>query len=126
MPTSKKTPCIFIVDDDEGILDSFSALLGDSGYDIQTSLGDESLLPSIRKGKPQLIILDVLLSGKDGRDICRKLKTDSEMKDIPVIMTSARPDIEKSVRDSGADDYLYKPFETDAFLTMVAKHIKRP
>lgn len=113
---------ILVVDDDPGILDALRFLFEDEGYRVQTSeKGDYA--ESLRDGNgdlPDLIVLDVLLSGKDGRTICRKLKSQDETCRIPVVMVSAHPDAERSVKEVGADAFVAKPFSIDDLLATVA------
>jgi DNA-binding response OmpR family regulator len=116
---------ILVVDDDPDILDAIQFALDDEGYAVATSEKGE-YAENLRDGNgglPDLIILDVLLSGKDGRLICRKLKGQEETRHIPIIMISAHPGADRSVREVGADDFLAKPFEVDALLAMVARYV---
>jgi DNA-binding response OmpR family regulator len=114
-------PYILVIDDDPDILEAIRAMLEDEGCHVQTSeKGDYAeALRDLAGGLPDLIILDVLLSGKDGRAICRKLKEQDETRHIPVIMISAHPDAERSVKDVGADAFVAKPFSIDEFLDLV-------
>ena len=68
---------------------------------------------------PQLLLMDMLLSGTDGRDVCRKLKTDPSTSKVKIIMMSAHPDADKSCREAGADDFISKPFDIDHFISVV-------
>lgn len=113
---------ILVVDDDPAILESLRWLLEDEGYRVQTTeKGDYAeALHDGDGGLPELIILDVLLSGKDGRAICRTLKARAETARIPVLMVSAHPGAEESVKAVGADAFLAKPFALDRLLTTVA------
>ncbi len=118
---SDRPPFILIVDDDPGILDSLRFLFEDEGFRVQTSeKGDyaESLRDE-NGGLPDLIVLDVLLSGKDGRTICRKLKSQDQTRHIPIVMISAYPDAERSVKEVGADAFVAKPFAIDEVLATV-------
>lgn len=112
---------ILVVDDDPGILDALRFLFEEEGYRVETSeKGDYAeALHDDNGGLPDLIVLDVLLSGKDGRDICRKLKGQSETRHIPIVMISAHPDAERSAKDVGADAFVAKPFSIDHLLTLV-------
>jgi DNA-binding response OmpR family regulator len=65
-------------------------------------------------------LLDVLLSGKDGRTIARQLKSQEDTKHIPIIMFSAHPSAEQTAREAGADDFIAKPFEIDDLLEKIA------
>jgi DNA-binding response OmpR family regulator len=114
---------ILVVDDDKDILDSLSTILEMLGYDTQTTTkGDETFL-KIDTFKPDLIILDVLLAGKDGRHICKQLKTEEKTKHIPIIMISAHPGANKSANEAGADDFVAKPFDITVLLEKVKKYI---
>jgi DNA-binding response OmpR family regulator len=116
---------ILVVDDDPDILDAIQFALEDEGYTVTTSEKGE-YAENLRDGNgglPDLIILDVLLSGKDGRLICKKLKGQDVTCHIPIIMISAHPGADRSVREVGADDFLAKPFEVDALLAKVARHV---
>jgi DNA-binding response OmpR family regulator len=74
-------------------------------------------------GLPDLILLDVLLSGKDGRDIVKYLKQHEETKRIPVIIFSAHPGAEQTALEAGADDFMAKPFEIDDLLARVGQYL---
>jgi DNA-binding response OmpR family regulator len=112
---------ILVVDDDPGILDALRFLFEEEGYRVQTSeKGDYAeALHDENGGLPDLIVLDILLSGKDGRDICRKLKRQVDTRHIPIVMISAHPDAERSTRDVGADAFVAKPFSIDHLLQTV-------
>jgi DNA-binding response OmpR family regulator len=115
---------ILVVDDDPDILDALRFLLEFSGYEVKTTEKGEYAenLRDTNGGFPDLIILDVLLSGKDGRLICQRLKNQHDTKHIPIIMISAHPNAKQSVAAVGADDFLAKPFDADELLTLVGKY----
>ncbi len=112
---------IMVVDDDEGILDGFEAMLEGEGYKVITS-PDPDYLKSLNQDYPDLILLDVLLSGVDGREVCKRLKNNKDTKHIPIILMSAAPDVEKSAKEC-ADNFLKKPFEMDEVLKVIKKYI---
>lgn len=114
---------ILIVDDDKSILDSLSLVLQESGFNVQAIIKGEQALKAVSLNRPDLILLDVLMSGKDGREICRSLKTDDKTKNIPVIMISAHPTAFKNLEKIGADDFLAKPFELEDLLRKIEKYI---
>ena len=117
---------ILVVDDDEGILEAFELVLTEAGYEVELSTKDgEYIWGRIKDNRPDLIILDVLLSGSDGRTICKRLKGDKTTKSIPIIMVSAHPDAEKSVKDCGADDFIPKPFEMINLLKKVQVYLDK-
>lgn len=99
-----------IADDDPGIVDAVGMMLEFEGYEV-TSTMDGSTVVDMMNDHPDLLLLDIWMSGEDGRDICKKLKHTMETKNIPVIMISASRDIQTSAIESGADDFLAKPFD---------------
>lgn len=116
---------ILVVDDDLDILDALKFALEDAGYEVTTTEKGEYAenLRDTNGGLPDVIILDVLLSGKDGRLICQKLKSQDDTKHIPIIMISAHPNARHSVHHVGADDFLAKPFDFDELLDAIARHL---
>lgn len=116
---------ILIIDDDVDILDAMRFLLEDNGYRVDTMDNGKYAESLIHKKKdlPDLIILDILLSGKDGRKICKKLKSQNSTKNIPIIMISAHPNAEKSVKDACANDFLPKPFESEVLLKKIESYL---
>lgn len=113
---------ILIADDDPGILDALTIMLEFEGYEVDCTLDCDELLTG-ESGLPDLLLLDIWMSGTDGRDICKLLKQSVRTCKIPVIMVSASKDIESSAIEAGADDFLAKPFEMDDLLRKIEKHI---
>lgn len=115
---------ILVVDDDPDILDALQFMLEDAGYSVKTTEKGEYAenLHDSNGGLPDVILLDVLLSGKDGRLICQKLKSQEETRHIPIIMMSAHNNARQSVASVGADDFIAKPFEADDLLEKLAKY----
>ena len=111
---------IMIADDDPGIVDAVEMLLEFEGYKV-TSTVDGATVLDMKEELPDLLLLDIWMSGEDGRDICRKLKATQSTKNIPIIMVSASRDIAASALEAGADDFLAKPFEMDALLAKIEK-----
>src|SRR5689334_2447438 len=112
---------IVIADDDNDILEVINLILNVKGYDVQTEKNAENLL-HMKENLPDLLLLDIWMSGVDGRDICRQLKNRSETRDLPVIMLSANIDIQKMSMDCGATDYLAKPFDINELVGIIEKH----
>lgn len=115
---------ILIVDDDDGILDALEVMLDLNGYNVETSSTGNRLKSLKKEGSPDLILLDVLLSGTDGRDLCKMVKASDETKHIPVIMLSAAPDIESSIANCFADAFMPKPFEMNELLDLIKHYLK--
>ncbi|HXI00860.1 MAG TPA: response regulator [Sphingobacteriaceae bacterium] len=110
---------ILVVDDDTFILDALEELLHYSGYEVITTPKGEEVFNEVEKNFPDLILLDIMLSGTDGRDICRLLKSNAKTKDIPVIMISAHPAAYEAVKDVGANDIVAKPFDIHNLLSKI-------
>lgn len=112
---------ILIVDDDPDILEAVKMILDTEGYESDiTTKGDETY-KKINEYKPDLIILDVLLSGNDGRKICKILKSNPSTQQIPLIMISAHPSAKDSVEECGADAFVAKPFSIQQLLDAIDK-----
>ena len=114
---------ILIVEDDSAIAEFLQDLLELEGYTAATTEKAEYVEKLLSGDLPDLILLDVLLSGKDGREIVKQLKSQDETKHIPVIMFSAHPSAEKTAREAGADDLIAKPFEVDELLEMLERWV---
>jgi len=122
MSTKKK---VLVVDDNAAILDALKIMLEDAGYEVETTV-DGATVKDIKEPLPDLVLLDIWMSGVDGRDVCRHLKSIPATKHIPVIMISAAKDTEQIAKDSGADDFISKPFQMDHLLAIVAKYVNQP
>ena len=121
MQSSQKR--ILIVDDEPDILEFLQIIFEEAGFlAVTTEKGD--YLEKLHQGAmPDLVLLDMLLSGRDGREIVRQLKSNGKTKHVPVIMFSAHPSAEKTAREAGADDFVEKPFDIDVLLQKVERLI---
>ena len=117
---SQASKKIMIADDDPGIVDAIELLLEFEGYQVSSTI-DGSTVLDMKLELPDLLLLDIWMSGEDGRDICKKLKQSELTKNIPVIMVSASKDIKESAMAAGADDFLAKPFEMNDLLSKIKK-----
>ena len=115
---------IIVADDDPAIVDSIAYILEDEGYIVEKTL-DGGKVNKMFKSKPDLLLLDVWMSGQDGREICKLLKSQPETKNVPIIMVSANKDTEKIAREIGADDFLGKPFDIEDLLGKVKKQLQK-
>ena len=113
---------IMVVDDDESILEVMHIVLEGEGYDVETRVNVQSL-QELDGELPDMILLDVLLSGEDGTEICKRLKSQQETRDIPIILLSAHSSAGKTARECGADAFLDKPFDIDVLVEMVKQHL---
>jgi DNA-binding response OmpR family regulator len=113
---------ILIADDDAGIRDIFRIILEKAGYDLEIKEDADEILKGNFK-IPDLFLIDKLLSGIDGLDVCRYLKDDPRTSSIPVVMVSASPDISVSAGKAGADDFIEKPFDLSYLLKVIERNI---
>ena len=108
-----------VADDDLSILECVKLMLEFDGYTVQTTTMGNSLLTL--QVLPDLILLDIWMSGVDGREICKLLKADLKTSHIPVLLFSASTKLCLSATEAGADDYLEKPFEMNDLLRKIAQ-----
>ena len=113
---------ILIADDDPGIRDIFKIILAKAGYDIEVKEDANEIFQN-KFRIPDLFLIDRLLSGVDGLNVCRYLKANVETSQIPVVMVSASPDIGILAVQAGADDFVEKPFELNYLLKVIDRNI---
>ena len=105
---------VLVIDDDNDLLDIVQSLLSKNGFEIEVDNNWQSGFKKIIEFEPQIILLDVFLSGIDGLEICKQLKANPLTSHIPVVIFSGYPRIAESViYDYGADDFIAKPFEVN-------------
>jgi DNA-binding response OmpR family regulator len=119
---SNHKPTIVVADDDPSILDAMKTILELYNFQVETIV-DGMVMPKLVSLQPKLLLLDICMSGVDGRDICKTLKTTETTKNIPVIMISASYDLASCLSESGADDFIAKPFEMQELLSKVNKYL---
>ncbi|WP_460678178.1 response regulator transcription factor [Mucilaginibacter koreensis] len=112
---------IFIADDDPGIVDAVQMILDFYGYEVSYTYDGADLLNYTTSDFTDLILLDIWMSGTDGRDVCRALKAHPVLQSIPVIMISASKDVTESALASGADAFIAKPFDMDQLIGQIEK-----
>lgn len=118
---------IYCVEDEDGIRELIVYTLRASGFEAEGFADSEGLWQALKKSRPQLIILDIMLPGEDGTTVLRKLKSGAVYSDIPVIMASAKGTEYDKVKglDLGADDYLAKPFGMMEMVSRVRAVLRR-
>ncbi len=118
---------ILIVEDEKDILHLISYYLTKEGYDVTTSKDGGDALNLIRKNRYHLVILDLMLPGINGMELCRILKSDAATSSLPIIMLTAKSDDSDKVRglESGADDYMTKPFNPQELIARVKAVLRR-
>jgi DNA-binding response OmpR family regulator len=118
---------LLIVEDDEDIAHLLAHSVRKAGFDAAVMLSGTGVLASVRQHPPDLLLLDVMLPGLDGRDICRALRADARTQAIPVIMITARAEEAERVAglEIGADDYITKPFSPREVVARVRAVLRR-
>lgn len=117
---------ILVTEDSPTILEIIKNTLEDAGFSVITAIDGMEALDKIRKEKPDLIILDLMLPKIDGFKICMMVKRDSNFKKIPIIILTARAsDSDKKIgQEVSADAYITKPFEPQVLLSKIKEHLK--
>ncbi len=104
---------ILVVDDDKDILSILKLILKMNGFEVKVTPNAGEAISTSVSYSPQLVLLDVYLSGADGRDVCNILKSNPVTKDIPVVMFSAHSSFPDILKVCKADDFIAKPFDVD-------------
>jgi two-component system response regulator MprA len=115
---------VLIIEDDEGISKVLRRALVYEGYQVDAALDGENGLTLNRDNHPDLIVLDWMLPGMDGLEVCRRIR---ETSTVPILMLTAKEALEDRIHglDAGADDYMVKPFELDELLARVRALLRR-
>ena len=118
---------ILVVEDDLDIRELISFNLANEGYQVFEANDGEVGIDKARNNNPDLILLDLMLPGIQGLDVCRIIKSDQETKEIPIIMVTALGQEEDIVKglETGADDYITKPFSIKVLIARVNAVLKR-
>jgi sigma-B regulation protein RsbU (phosphoserine phosphatase) len=116
---------VLLVDDNPINLQVLFQTLEGRGYNLLVAKNGEAALTITRKAQPDLILLDIMMPGIDGYEVCRQLKSDPNTQEIPVIFLSALGDTKDKVQglDLGAVDYITKPFQADEVIARVNTHL---
>ena len=117
-------PLILVVDDEESILESVTYSLGHEGYRTETAMTGEEAIKLFQATQPDLVILDYMLPDRSGIEVCQAIRTLAE---VPVLFLTARDQLDDKVQafDSGADDYLSKPFKFKELLVRLRALLRR-
>lgn len=122
------SPSVLIVEDEESILLSLEFLLRNAGCAVDSARNGEAALAALCGTPPALVLLDVMLPGIDGYELCRRIRNDPRLQQTRVILLTARgrdADLQKGI-DAGADAYLTKPFSTRELVAQVQALLARP
>ena len=128
--TSKKTPLtrkniILIVDDDTTNLQVIGSFLYNKNYKIILAKSGYDALKSVENNHPDLILLDIMMPGMNGYEVCEKLKANNQTKDIPVMFLTAKTETKDLIKgfNTGGVDYITKPFIKEELLARIQTHI---
>lgn len=118
------TERVLIVEDEPALVESIRFTLESEGYEVLTASTGVEGLRQAREGNPSLVLLDLMLPGISGLDICRQIRQES---DVPIVMVTAKDGEADKVLglELGADDYITKPFSTRELLARVRAHLRR-
>lgn len=116
---------ILIVDDTPANIDIIIAIIGEK-YDIAVALDGEDALEIVNDEKPDLVLLDIVMPGIDGYEVCRRIKEDNNTKDIPIIFLSGNTSEEEQKKgfELGAVGFLGKPIDPDKLLSEISGALK--
>ena len=113
---------ILIADDDPAILEVLTLFLEEVGYEVETT-HDGLTLRTFEHGPPDLLLLDIWMSGWSGREICRFLKSQEATKQLPIVLFSANRETEQIAREAGADAFITKPFDLTGLLATIERYL---
>lgn len=118
---------VLVVEDEQDILELLTYNLEKEGYRTVTALTGEEALERVSEDKPDLILLDLLLPGLDGLEVCRRLKHDDCSRDIPILMVTAKGEDSDIITglEIGADDYITKPFSPKVLIARIRSSLRR-
>ncbi|RKD34313.1 response regulator [Thermohalobacter berrensis] len=118
---------ILVVDDEEHIVELIKFNLEKNGYEVVTAFEGEEALNKVYEEEPDLVVLDLMLPGIDGIEVCKRMKRDSITENIPIIMLTAKSEETDKVLglEIGADDYITKPFSVRELIARVKAVLRR-
>jgi two-component system response regulator MprA len=118
---------VLVVDDEENIIEFIRLGLRYEGFQVESASDGEQGITAAQRVNPDLIILDLMLPGIDGLEVCRRLRANPTTRDIPVLMLTAKDEVRDRITGlrMGADDYLAKPFDFDELLERMRAILRR-
>ncbi len=117
---------ILIIDDDPDVRALVSSFLNKNGFEVETASYKEEAFEKVLNYKPHVVLMDVLLSGSDGRTFCKEIKNNDQTENTSVIMFSAHPAVAaERIKDYGADDFITKPFSLPFLLERIQKQLNK-
>ena len=125
--TAAGKPAILVVEDDENIQQLVGYNLIKAGFQVLYADNGEQALALVYREKPDLVLLDIMLPGLDGREVCKALRRDPRSRRLPIVMLTARSDEDEisAGLDLGADDYITKPFSPKVLVSRIKSALRR-
>ena len=114
-----KKALVLVLDDDPDICTMITIMLQYNGYDAADANSEEEALKVLSSTHVDLVIMDMLLSGVNGTDVCRRLKQNKKTSSVPVLMFSAHPNAKTACLAAGADDFIAKPFDMNDMMSKI-------
>ena len=117
---------ILIVDDEEDVIEVVGMLLEVQNYEVLKAYNGKEGVKKAYEGKPDLVLLDIMMPEMDGVEACKKMRELEGMKDIPIVMFSAKMSTidKKEAFDAGADGFITKPFNAKGFLSGIKTYLE--
>src|SRR5918998_6060348 len=115
---------VLVVDDDASLAEMLTIVLRQEGFDSRMCVRGDRAMELFRDYRPDVVLLDLMLPGKDGIDVCREIRAES---DVPIVMLTAKTDTVDVVLglESGADDYITKPFSAKELVARIRARLRR-
>jgi CheY-like chemotaxis protein len=113
---------ILIVEDNEDLLSLYRDLLEPEGYKLSALPGSDNIVSHVSKLQPDVVLLDFLIAGINGGELCSQIKKNKSTAHIPVVMISAYPKLVNSLGHYGWDDFITKPFNVEEFQRVIGKY----
>lgn len=122
-----EAPQILLVDDEPSLRETVTFILEMEGFAVATAADGDAALAAVRRLRPPVVLLDAMMPGRDGFEVCRLIRADPELSGVRVIMLTAlgqRADHERALA-AGADHYLRKPFDEEELLALLQRLTRR-
>lgn len=114
---------VLVVEDDLDILDSVRILLEMENYSVKATQQADKVQSLMHNFKPDVVVMDLLLSGTDGSRLCRQIRSKERVKHTPIVMMSAHPSAFPRAKKAGATDFVEKPFEISDLLNTIERNL---
>ncbi len=121
---SPRSHHVIVVDDNTDLLSMVGGLVKRKGFQVSLLMNGDDLVHQMQQNSTSLVVMDMLLSGSDGREVCRSLRRDPALAAVPIIMMSALPGAKMDCLAAGADGFLSKPFEMSEMYDLIGRLVR--